>query len=67
MKEIPIGISSYKQAIDEQFLFVDKTKELLYLVKKQKFAFFSRPRRFGKSITLDAIETLFTQGLDAYC
>lgn len=66
MKEIPIGISSYKQAIDEQFLFVDKTKELLYLVKKQKFAFFSRPRRFGKSITLDAIETLFTQGLDPY-
>ena len=66
MKNIPLGLSSYKQAIDENYLLVDKTKEILYLLKKYKFAFFSRPRRFGKSITLDTIALLFSKGLEPY-
>ncbi len=47
-------------------MLVDKTKEILYLLKKYKFAFFSRPRRFGKSITLDTIALLFSKGLEPY-
>ena len=29
MKNIPLGLSSYKQAIDENYLLVDKIKEIL--------------------------------------
>ena len=50
--------------------FVDKTsliEKINSLIGiKDRFVCITRPRRFGKSITLDAIETLFTQGLDPY-
>ena len=52
MKKIPLGISSYQKIYDKGCLFVDKTKEIKYVIDNFDFAFFSRPRRFGKSITL---------------
>ena len=66
MKKIPLGISSYQKIYDKGCLFVDKTKEIKYVIDNFDFAFFSRPRRFGKSITLDTIATLFSKGVDPY-
>ncbi len=45
---------------------VDKTKEIKYIIDNFDFVFFSRPKRFGKSITLDTIALLFSKGLEPY-
>ena len=66
MKKIPLGISSYQKIYDKGCLYVDKTKEIKYVIDNFDFALFSRPRRFGKSITLDTIATLFSKGLEPY-
>ena len=66
MKNIPIGLSSFIATKDRNYLYVDKTKEILHLINSYDFTFFSRPRRFGKSLTLDTIETLFTYGTEPY-
>ena len=66
MKNIPIGISNFIQLLHDDCIYVDKTKEILSIIKKNRFTFFSRPRRFGKSLTLNTIETLFTYGTEPY-
>ena len=66
MKNIPIGISNFIQTLHDDCIYVDKTKEILFTLKNCKYSFFSRPRRFGKSLTLDTIETLFTYGTEPY-
>ena len=66
MKKIPIGISNFIQLLHDDCIYVDKTKEILFIVKNNRYALFSRPRRFGKSLTLDAIETLFIYGTEPY-
>ena len=66
MQRIPVGITSFTQAKNKDLLFIDKSKELLYLVQHYKFAFLSRPRQFGKSLLLGAIKTLFSKGIEPY-
>ena len=46
-------------------IYVDKTEQLSKLLKKDR-VFISRPRRFGKSLMLDTIGTLFEEGVDPY-
>lgn len=52
--------------LDSDFIYVDKTEYIYNLVKNYKRVFFSRPRRFGKSLTLNTIGTLFEKGVDPY-
>ena len=40
-------------------LYVDKTKQILNLIEKGECYFLSRPRRFGKSLTLSTLEAMF--------
>ncbi len=61
-------ISSTGSFVDftlENFVYVDKTEYLPQLVKLKR-VFISRPRRFGKSLTLDTIATLFESGVEPY-
>ena len=61
-------ISSTGSFIDftlENYIYVDKTEYIPKLVKLQR-VFISRPRRFGKSLTLDTIATLFETGVEPY-
>ena len=61
-------ISSTGSFIDftlENFIYVDKTEYIPKLVKLKR-VFISRPRRFGKSLTLDTIATLFETGVEPY-
>ncbi len=61
-------ISSTGSFIDftlESFIYVDKTEYIPKLVKLKR-VFISRPRRFGKSLTLDTIATLFETGVEPY-
>ena len=47
-------------------IYIDKTETIYNLLKTQDKIFISRPRRFGKSLTLDTIGTLFEKGVDPY-
>ena len=61
-------ISSTGSFIDftlENYIYVDKTEYIPQLVKLKR-VFISRPRRFGKSLTLDTIATLFESGVEPY-
>ena len=50
MKQIPIGIENFKELIDKDYYYVDKTlfiKEVL----NEKVALYTRPRRFHRIVS----------------
>ena len=67
MKEISF-CSSYEEICNNDCIYIDKTSILLKLINSisTKKIFFSRPRRFGKSLTLDVVKTIFEKGYDAF-
>ncbi len=59
-KQLSTSIYTFRDVIGGNCMYVDKTKEYYELISKQKGQFFlSRPRRFGKSMTLSALESIF--------
>ena len=52
--------------IENNYIYIDKTEYIYNLTKNYERVFFSRPRRFGKSLTLNTIGTLFEKGVDPY-
>ncbi|MDR1979655.1 MAG: ATP-binding protein [Synergistaceae bacterium] len=70
-KKLPIGIQTFEKLRKDRYLYVDKTKYLVELIDAGSFYFLSRPRRFGKSLTVSAFDALFSgkkelfRGLDA--
>ncbi|MBQ3645202.1 MAG: AAA family ATPase, partial [Synergistaceae bacterium] len=56
MKVLPIGIQSFKKLRNADCLYVDKTGILQRLIENGSQYFLSRPRRFGKSLTLSTLE-----------
>jgi hypothetical protein len=58
-KKLPIGIRSFSQMIEENYLYVDKTAHVYKLATEGKFYFLSRPRRFGKSLLVSTLKELF--------
>ena len=59
MQKLPIGIQTFSEIQEENYVYVDKTKYVHKLVTQGKGYFLSRPRRFGKSLLLTTIEELF--------
>ncbi len=59
MKKLPIGKQVYKQLIKGNFTYVDKTKFLVELGESEIPTFLSRPRRFGKSLTVSTFKEMF--------
>ncbi|MDR0911145.1 MAG: ATP-binding protein [Methanobrevibacter sp.] len=59
IKDLPNGISTFSQMIENNYIYVDKTEYLYKLIKPGKKYFLSRPRRFGKSLLIDTMEELF--------
>ncbi len=60
MKKINTGNSSFEVLIKGDYLYVDKTRYLYDIIQKPgQFYFLSRPRRFGKSLTLSTLEAIF--------
>ncbi len=59
MQKLPIGIQNFEDIRKENYLYVDKTKQILQMIENGKSYFLSRPRRFGKSLTLSTIEAMF--------
>ena len=55
----PLGIQTFSEIIEENYLYVDKTELVYDLVNYNKYVFLSRPRRFGKSLLLSTIRSYF--------
>ena len=65
MKKIGNSGSFNKFYLNNQ-IYVDKTETIYNLLSNEERIFISRPRRFGKSLTLDTIGTLFEKGVEPY-
>ena len=59
MKKLPIGIQTFSEIIKNNYIYIDKTDIALNLIETYKYAFLSRPRRFGKSLFLDTLKNIF--------
>ena len=60
MKKIDTGNSSFRKLITSDNLYVDKTGYIYRLIRKPgSFYVLSRPRRFGKSLTIGTLEEIF--------
>ena len=59
MKRLPLAISNFPEIIEENYVYVDRTKEMYDLINYSKYVFLSRPRRFGKSLLVSTLESLF--------
>ncbi len=59
MKQIPIGIQSFPSLINEGFVYLDKTDMIYRLANRKACYFLSRPRRFGKSLTVSTLKAYF--------
>lgn len=59
MKELPTGVQGFAMLRREDMLYVDKTARLLEMIRMGRRIFLSRPRRFGKSLTVSTLEAMF--------
>ena len=66
MRELPIGIQSFDRLRKSNYLYVDKTSKLLALILGGERYFLSRPRRFGKSLTLSTLEAMFSGRVELF-
>lgn len=58
IRRLPVGIQSFKEIRKKNYAYVDKTAFVWKLVNEgYKFCYFSRPRRFGKSLLIDTLQT----------
>lgn len=56
---------SFKDFRRFNYIYIDKTEQIYRLIEN-RWVFISRPRRFGKSLMLDTIGTLFEEGVEPY-
>lgn len=60
MKRLTSSASSFEEMITNGYLYVDKTEFIWNLVEQPLGTYFmSRPRRFGKSLTVSTLEAVF--------
>ncbi len=55
----PTGIQTFSDIRKKNYYYVDKTPYLVKLAE-ERAVFLSRPRRFGKSLTIDTLDELFS-------
>ncbi len=59
LKKLPIGIQTFSKIREDNYIYIDKTKEAYELIENYSYTFLSRPRRFGKSLFLDTLHSIF--------
>ena len=60
MKDLTSYVYGFEELIQGKFLYVDKTEYIWQLIRPSSAGyFFSRPRRFGKSLTLSTLKAVF--------
>ena len=60
VRKYPIGIQTFSEIINGNYLYVDKTKQVYDLATAGKYHFLARPRRFGKSLLVSTLNSLFS-------
>ncbi|MCJ8270948.1 MAG: AAA family ATPase, partial [Psychrosphaera sp.] len=60
MKKYPLGIQTFAKIIQDDLLYIDKTAIIGQLIQQGSVYFLSRPRRFGKSLLISTLESLFS-------
>ena len=58
-RKYPVGIQDFSEVRTGGYVYVDKTPFIDRLINEGKFYFLSRPRRFGKSLFVSAMDYLF--------
>ncbi|MCL1875907.1 MAG: ATP-binding protein [Synergistaceae bacterium] len=58
--KLPIGIQTFEKLREGGYLYVDKTRYLIDLIDRGSVYFLSRPRRFGKSLTISTFDAIFS-------
>ena len=60
MKRIGIGLSDFKELVEDNYYYFDKTKFIDEVVKDgAKVKLFTRPRRFGKTLNMSMLKYFF--------
>ena len=59
MKRLPIGIEDFKELIDKDCYYVDKTSFITDIIN-EKVALYTRPRRFGKTLNMSMLYYFFS-------
>ena len=59
MVNYPIGIQTFSEIRNNDFLYIDKTKYIYEITHPGKYVFLSRPRRFGKSLLTSTFDSYF--------
>ena len=59
MKLLPIGIENFKELIDKNYYYVDKTNLIANIIN-EKVVLYTRPRRFGKTLNMSMLYYFFS-------
>ena len=63
--KLPVGLESFKRIRRENYYYVDKTGLIAQLLDLgSAVSLFPRPRRFGKSLNMDMLQSFFELGCD---
>ena len=66
MKKLPIGKQSFDAVRAGDMVYVDKTAIIFRMIENNDQCFISRPRRFGKSLLVSTLESLFSRGTEMF-
>ena len=60
LKRCPIGIQTFEEIINKDYLYIDKTEYVYRMAYgASKYYFLSRPRRFGKSLLTSTLHCFY--------
>jgi len=59
MRLLPLGVKEYRDLQRDRMYYVDKTKYISVMEQTAKFLFFTRPRRFGKSLFVTMLKEYY--------
>ena len=62
----PLGIQTFENIRTEGYTYVDKTEYVYQMTHEFKYAFLSRPRRFGKSLLVSTLKSYFEGRRDLF-
>lgn len=58
-KQVPYGVSDFITVVTQNLYYVDKTMYIPQLEEEPRFLFFTRPRRFGKSLFINMLRAYY--------
>ena len=64
--KLPLGLQDFSSVIENNLIYIDKTNIILEILNDSKYLFFSRPRRFGKSLVCSALKYLYQGRKDLF-